>query len=63
MAVDVDLALSAHANSRALYDAKKKATEKAARTVEGGHLIMNGGGACLSVEAARLIPALSTSLG
>jgi len=33
--VDIDLALSAHANSRALYDAKKKATEKAARTVEG----------------------------
>lgn len=33
--MEIDLALSAHANSRALYDAKKKAAEKAVRTMQG----------------------------
>ena len=31
----MDLALSAHANSRALYDSKKKASDKAVKTIEG----------------------------
>jgi SOS response regulatory protein OraA/RecX len=33
--VDIDMALSAYANSRALYEAKKKATDKASKTVLG----------------------------
>jgi hypothetical protein len=36
--VDLDLALSAHANARALFEAKKKAADKVVRTVEGGRL-------------------------
>lgn len=35
MHVDIDMALSAYANSRALYEAKKKATDKASKTVQG----------------------------
>jgi len=35
MHVDIDMALSAYANSRALYEAKKKATDKASKTVLG----------------------------
>jgi hypothetical protein len=33
--VDIDLALSAYANSRALYEAKKKTGEKAGKTLQG----------------------------
>lgn len=38
MHVDIDMALSAYANSRALYEAKKKATDKASKTVQGTSL-------------------------
>jgi len=33
--VEIDLSLSAHANSRRLYDAKKKAADKAVKTAQG----------------------------
>ena len=35
MDVEIDLSLSAYANSRALYEAKKKASDKAIKTMEG----------------------------
>ena len=42
MHVDIDMALSAYANSRALYEAKKKATDKASKTVQGTSLFPPG---------------------
>lgn len=35
MQVEIDLALSAHANSRRLYDQKKKTADKAVKTAQG----------------------------